>query len=158
MAYLKDFSADFDEAEAENKRETFENRYYAALSRSKKIVSQVRQSQFVAAPAEQGGYNPSSPGDVYDVNHICQPALPSVTARLPQLKLPEFLGSYNDWQGFLDTFNALVHDNKTLSNVEQFYYLQASLKDEPANIIASLPISESNYLTAWESHYKLSFT
>lgn len=148
--YLKDFPADFDECDADKEREMFENRYYAALSASKKIISSVQQSLPTTADTGSRGFSNAPPSEVSNIKLSAQALLPSVTARLPQLRLPEFSGSYSNWQSFLDTFNALVHDNKTLSNVEKFYYLQASLKGEPANIIASLPISDSNYTTAWD--------
>lgn len=71
-----------------------------------------------------------------------------LTAKLPRLTLKEFSGHYSEWQGFRDTFLALVHNNKSLSKIEKFYYLQASLKGEAAQVIASLNISDSGYDTA----------
>lgn len=73
---------------------------------------------------------------------------PNSAAKLPFLKIPEFSGSYHEWQRFMDTFTALAHDNVNLQNIEKFYYLQSSLKGEALKVLESLPISNVNYLRA----------
>lgn len=42
-----------------------------------------------------------------------------------------------------------MHDNSQLSNVEKFYYLKSFLQDEPLQVIANLPVTNDNYLIAW---------
>jgi len=84
IMYLKEFPSNFDEAEAENEREIFENRYYAALSKSK----QISIAAAATLASALGGCAPPLLGDLYDVTYkspssTSQPALPSVTARLP---------------------------------------------------------------------------
>ncbi|KAF2903195.1 hypothetical protein ILUMI_02997 [Ignelater luminosus] len=74
-----------------------------------------------------------------------------LTAKLPLLTLPEFSGSYHDWQQFHDSFQALIHNKTSLANVEKFYYLLGTLKEEPAALISSIPISNDNYPIAWKA-------
>lgn len=153
LSYLDNFPGDYDEADAEQERETFEDRYFDAIGTAQSILLEAapsaRKSDSVLAPDRPDtaiGVTDNSAAVVDEPVAV----LPTVTAKLPQLRLPEFTGCYGDWQGFSDAFRALVHDSKTLSNVEKFYYLKGSLKGEPANILASLSVSDSNYNTAWE--------
>ena len=41
--------------------------------------------------------------------------------KLPQMNLREFDGSYSDWLQFKDTFIALVHENKSLTDIQKLY-------------------------------------
>nr|CAI5835101.1 unnamed protein product [Callosobruchus analis] len=70
--------------------------------------------------------------------------------KLPAISLPSFSGSYDTWLEFYDCFNALIHNNVSLSSIQKFYYLRSSLKGEAAQIMASLEASDSNYPVAWE--------
>ncbi|KMQ89679.1 hypothetical protein RF55_10663 [Lasius niger] len=69
--------------------------------------------------------------------------------RLPKIDLPAFLGAYEDWHSFFNTFNSLIHSNKSLNDILKFHYLKSSVKDEAAKTIASLEISEVHYNDAW---------
>jgi len=44
----------------------------------------------------------------------------------------------------------LVVNNKTLSNVQKFYYLMASLKKEAKDLINNLQITNEIFLVAWQ--------
>lgn len=68
--------------------------------------------------------------------------------RLPQLSLQTFAGNLTEWNAFYDLYKSLVHDNQTLTNVEKFRYLLLFIKDEPYNLIKSIPVTESNYENA----------
>ena len=48
------------------------------------------------------------------------------------------------------TFEALVVNNTTLSNVQKFHYLIASLKNEAKDLISNLQITNENFLVAWQ--------
>ena len=43
----------------------------------------------------------------------------------------------------------MCHDNTTISPIQKFHYLKACLKDEAAEVIASLEITSNNYQVAW---------
>lgn len=51
----------------------------------------------------------------------------------------------------LVSFVSLVQNNKSLSNLQRFHYLRASLKNKAARTIQSLDISEANYRVVWEN-------
>jgi len=70
--------------------------------------------------------------------------------RLPTIALPTFEGDTCSWLHFRDTFEALIVNNTTLSNVQKFHYLIASLKNETKDLISNLQITNENFLVAWQ--------
>lgn len=147
------------EDEQENRLET-ESLFYREISKAKKLITQynkhLEKIENEAQYIELSGSSRDAPAHVGRVSEISAATagsgalLPNVAAKLPQLSLPEFNGSYSDWQRFRDMFKAIVHNNSGLSNVQRFYYLEAALKGEPKNIIAALAPTDANYTTAWE--------
>jgi hypothetical protein len=63
--------------------------------------------------------------------------------------LPTFDGDSCSWLQYRDTFGALIVNNTTLSNVQKFHYLVASLKNETKDLIANLHVTNENFLVAW---------
>jgi diphosphomevalonate decarboxylase len=51
---------------------------------------------------------------------------------------------------YRDTLEALIVNNTTLTNVQKFHYLTASLKNEAKDIIANLQVTNENFLVAWQ--------
>ncbi|KAJ8957147.1 hypothetical protein NQ314_006596 [Rhamnusium bicolor] len=70
--------------------------------------------------------------------------------RLPQLNLPTFVGNYDTWLEFRDTFESLIHFNTTIGDIQKFHYLRASLDGSAKQVIHSLEFSEKNYKVAWD--------
>ncbi|KAJ8981054.1 hypothetical protein NQ317_018026 [Molorchus minor] len=60
-------------------------------------------------------------------------------------------GIYQNWLEFRDTFRSLIHDNISISHVQKFHYLRASLESDAALVIKSLEISSANYEVAWNT-------
>ncbi|XP_018396623.1 PREDICTED: uncharacterized protein LOC108774892 [Cyphomyrmex costatus] len=77
-------------------------------------------------------------------------AINNKTVRLPVITLPNFSGSYEQWQQFNDTFRALVHDNPNLTAVQKFYYLKSALSGSASQVIESLQTTNENYDIALE--------
>jgi hypothetical protein len=48
------------------------------------------------------------------------------------------------------TFEALVVNNATLSSIQKFHYLIASLQDEAKRLLRNLQIANENFLGAWQ--------
>ncbi|KAL5237816.1 hypothetical protein ACI65C_005226 [Semiaphis heraclei] len=69
--------------------------------------------------------------------------------RLPTIKPPEFNGSLEDWASFIDTFNALFHNNSSLSDVQRLHYLKTSVSGPAADIIKNFTITAENYTAAY---------
>jgi hypothetical protein len=69
---------------------------------------------------------------------------------LPSISLPTFAGDTCTWLHYRHTFEALVVNYATLSNVQKFHYLIASLQDEAKGLISNLLITNENFLVAWQ--------
>ena len=68
---------------------------------------------------------------------------------MPKLDLPKFSGDLLEWKTFHDRFVASVH-SKQISECLKFEYLSASLLGEAAECIRNIPITDANYLLAWD--------
>ena len=68
--------------------------------------------------------------------------------KLPKLNLPYFDGNLLHWQTFWDTFEASMHENGSLSDVQKFTYLRNQVQGVAAQCIAGLPLSSGNYFQA----------
>jgi hypothetical protein len=64
--------------------------------------------------------------------------------------LPTFDGNTCSWLQYKDTFEVLIVNNTTLSNVQKFHYLIASLKNEAKDLISNLLITNENFIVAWQ--------
>ncbi|XP_043474407.1 uncharacterized protein LOC122506352 [Leptopilina heterotoma] len=64
--------------------------------------------------------------------------------------IPTFDGKIEDWLSFKNSFSSLIHEQTDLTNIEKLQYLKSALKGEAARKISIFPISENNYLQAWE--------
>ncbi|KAJ8912395.1 hypothetical protein NQ315_013461 [Exocentrus adspersus] len=70
--------------------------------------------------------------------------------KLPEINLPTFNGEYSKWLYFKNSFNSVIHLNKSLPTIQKFHYLRSSLQGAAANVISSLEITEENYEVAWK--------
>ncbi|XP_044757673.1 uncharacterized protein LOC123315852 [Coccinella septempunctata] len=75
----------------------------------------------------------------------------SSNVRLPKIDLTKFDGQFKKFATFHDQFNALIHKNSRLSNIEKFTYLISSLEGPPLSLVRSIPLTESNYTQAYEA-------
>lgn len=69
---------------------------------------------------------------------------------LPKIELPTFNGEYSSWRNFHDVFISMISNSPHLSAVEKFHYLKTSLKGEAAHLVANLPVSNENFIRAWD--------
>ena len=86
------------------------------------------------------------------------PTLPATTphypssfnqnSRLPKLNLPTFSGNPLQWFTFWDSFQAAVHSNTTLGDIQKFSYLKAQLTGDAAKAISGFPFTNDNYTKA----------
>ena len=68
---------------------------------------------------------------------------------LPRVNLPSFSGYYESWLGFHDLFKSLVDDDKEIPDIEKLYHLKGCLRDEAAEVLASIELCSENYTIAW---------
>ncbi|XP_047504891.1 uncharacterized protein LOC125049565 [Pieris napi] len=73
----------------------------------------------------------------------------SRSGKLPQIKIPIFSGKYDSWGIFKDLFTKIIHEDNMISSCEKMQYLKSHVQGDAAKIIQYLPISEVNYVTAW---------
>ncbi|XP_071653979.1 uncharacterized protein [Temnothorax longispinosus] len=71
--------------------------------------------------------------------------------RLPKISLPEFSGDLALWPSFIALFNVSIHENRSISSMEKYQYLVASLKGEALNVVKNLPLSADNYAIAYDA-------
>lgn len=126
------------DVEQSQERETFENLFYDTTSSVKKYLI-IKKPQ-VTLEASTSAINPSQLINNQTVANV----------KLPTLNLPTFNGQYDRWLEFSDAFNSLIHTNNTISDVQKFYYLRSSLRDEAAIVIRAVEVSAANYHIAWQ--------
>ncbi|XP_065356300.1 uncharacterized protein LOC135950698 [Calliphora vicina] len=68
---------------------------------------------------------------------------------LETIKIPMFNGDVEEWCSFRNMFNRFVHMSK-LPAVEKLVRLKTHVRGEALKIIQNLPITENNYIAAWE--------
>ena len=80
-------------------------------------------------------------------SHAATPPPSSIgtTTRLPKLNIPVFTGDPLQWQSFWDCFEAAVHNNSSLTNVQKLNYLRAQLQHDAARVVAGFPLTGVNY-------------
>ncbi|KAJ8947301.1 hypothetical protein NQ317_003027, partial [Molorchus minor] len=125
-----------DVQENEQVRQNFENDYFKYETMAKRLLQPSLQQ--VA----------SSVGELNNSSRVISEEIFNI--KLPRINLPSFDGTYNNWLYFKDTFNSIVHDNRTISDVQKFHYLRSCLKGEAAELIKSLEVSSANYNAAWQ--------
>ena len=67
------------------------------------------------------------------------------TVKLPKLDMIPFYGDKLQWTEFWNAFENAVHNNKKLSNIENFNYLKSKLNGEAKSAIQGLTLSKENY-------------
>ncbi len=68
----------------------------------------------------------------------------SERVKLPKIDLPHFRGNLTRWTAFWDSFNAAVHLNDRLSEIDKFNYLRSLLEGTAYNAIAGMALSAVN--------------
>ena len=71
-----------------------------------------------------------------------------VGVKLPKISIKKFIGDPTMWQQFHETFQAPVHQNESLSDVEKFTYLQGFLGGYAEKCIEGIALSKENYKEA----------
>ena len=59
--------------------------------------------------------------------------------------MKKFNGNLTTWTTFWDSFEATVHTNPNLNNIDKFNYLNSLLEGSAAEAISGLSLTASNY-------------
>ncbi|XP_050307697.1 uncharacterized protein LOC126744367 [Anthonomus grandis grandis] len=73
---------------------------------------------------------------------------------LPRIKVPVFSGNRRDWPAFYDLFRTLVHEKRSLSDIQRFQHLQMAVQGEAAELIRNIALTEANYPVAFNALIK----
>ena len=65
--------------------------------------------------------------------------------KLPKLVIEKYSGDISQWQYFWGQFDTAVNSNHNLTKTDQFSYLRSYLTGAAANVVAGLPLTDSNY-------------
>nr|XP_049704680.1 uncharacterized protein LOC126056266 [Helicoverpa armigera] len=125
--HLQDSELDLEKQLIE--RETFENVFYDITSKAKSMLKSKDSSDNNAIEVRNG------------------PQTSSI--KLPTITLPSFDGSFEQWLEFRDTYISLIHNSKTIDNIQKFHYLRSALTGSARQIIKSLQFTAENYSIAW---------
>ena len=68
--------------------------------------------------------------------------------RLPRLNIKTFTGKPTEWPTFIETFEAAIDNNETISNVQKFQYLKSYLSGQAEKCIDNLLLTNANYVEA----------
>ncbi|XP_072403050.1 uncharacterized protein [Diabrotica undecimpunctata] len=112
-------------------RETFENDFYSILAQAQALIKENNTDN--ASSIENSNNNK------FDFSEV----------KLPAINLPTFSGESGDWLQFRDSFDSLINNNSSISNVQRFHYLKRSLQGEAFEIIANLQVTHDNFPIAW---------
>ncbi|XP_011149111.1 uncharacterized protein LOC105189010 [Harpegnathos saltator] len=93
-----------------------------------------------------GTIETSQPSAIHKVSQ--DPVRPS--SHLPRLDLPTFDGTPRQWESYRDRFRSLIHQDRTLSDVERLHYLLSTLKGEALTALGHLALTDANFDMAWK--------
>ena len=114
------------------KIDELENTVIEIKVKAKAALEKLKKSDGIKSEAA------ATPVVYYDAPH-------SVSAKLPDATLQKFHGEEESFPSFIDQFNALVHSNPQLTDVEKFGYLKGAAK---VDVIQHYPLTENNYKAA----------
>lgn len=75
---------------------------------------------------------------------------PVSQVKLPRVQLPTFSGKYEEWPTFQDLFTSLVHNSKSLGDVQKLHYLKTSVAGEAEALLRHVQVTDANYTQAWD--------
>ncbi|KAG8236934.1 hypothetical protein J437_LFUL014979 [Ladona fulva] len=67
---------------------------------------------------------------------------------LPKIKIPQFSGTFTDWEAFQNLFKSIVHDLEDISPTEKFSYLKTALSGDALALLSSVPFGAAYYPVA----------
>ena len=117
-----------------SERETFETSYYNALAAAKRVLQKLQTADIKDKPV--------------------QTFENTQRAKLPKIELKTFSGDLEDWLSFKNLFTSLIHNVTSLPKVEKLHYLRSVLKNEAAQLIQQLELTDQNYDIAWDLLHK----
>lgn len=120
-------------------RTEFETDFYTFISKAQKLLNELRPEEQIVNRDTKACSDTASQHSLSQRRKV----------KLPQLKLPQFDGSYEKWPTFRDMFNSIIHTDDSIDTIAKFQYLQGSLTGEALKVVEGLEVSIENYESAW---------
>ncbi|XP_018395970.1 PREDICTED: uncharacterized protein LOC108774375 [Cyphomyrmex costatus] len=148
-----------DETDTSQYRERFEEDYFNVVAHAEELLARGKMTQQLLGAAmneSTRGSHARVTDDTAFIPNLSRQANQNIIfkptgIKLPTIELPKFKGNVDEWLGFRDTFESLIHTNETIDPIQKFHYLKASLEGAASQIIKSLDFSAANYAIAWET-------
>lgn len=102
------------------------------------------QPQFKPRSQPQSMMFPPQFGYPYQI-----PVSPYTSMHMQPISITPFNGSYDQWETFRDSFEAMVNQTN-MTTIEKFHRLKQLLTGSAASFIMNVQISDSNYFEVWE--------
>lgn len=131
---IEDFSEEKDLLAQMEYRENFEEQNYGSISIAKSILYDNNYNETII--------NSNS-------DNLSQISKPS-QIKLPDIKLPTFDGSYDDWLEYKNSYITMIHKRTDLDGIQKFHYLRSSLSGGALQVISALEFTPANYVHAWD--------
>lgn len=134
-----------------DERENFENDYFKVTSIINDLIEQCSTQKGTAITiTDQNSGEAHSSGDMGGSSGHATQNETITGLKLPTIHLPKFSGLFTNWLEFKDVFVSLIHDNTSVSSIQKFHYLRASLEGTAAQVVKSFEFSAVNYESAWK--------
>lgn len=123
-------------------REEFDKAFFSAIAAGKKLIAD--------AQAKTAKTNLNNQLSSQSSASVSDPDSRLKGIKLPIIELPKFDGRYEFWLEFRNTYQSLIHDNESISDIQRFHYLRSSLIGSAIQVIQSLEFTPTNYAVAWD--------
>lgn len=70
---------------------------------------------------------------------------------LPKIEIPRFDSDVTLWCSFHDTYQSLIHENTSITDIERFHYLLSSLSGPALAVAKMVPLTTTNYPIVWNA-------
>ena len=107
---------DLDESE-ETRRYEIQNRYHIAVARANRLID--------GDPSAAATTRVSNPSPALTISS-------QLAVKLPELHLPTFDGTIEEWPSFFDIFSSSIDRNEDLTQVQKLQYLRSALSGKAA--------------------------
>ncbi|XP_076384449.1 uncharacterized protein LOC143263129 [Megalopta genalis] len=119
----------------ETRRSEIQCDYYAVVARAKRILQQ-----------DESRNNTRNNLTESTASIVSAP----IAVKLPEMRLPTFDGTIENWSSFYDLFSSTIDRNENLTLVQKLQYLRSTLTGKAAACIKSLTTTDVNYPAAIE--------
>ncbi|XP_047504423.1 uncharacterized protein LOC125049318 [Pieris napi] len=119
-----------------DERDDIEDRFFSLISLAQELIESCSKSDSKQRPSSALSHRSGGSCDHYAI-------------KLPTIKLPTFDGNYLKWLEFRDTFESMINQNDSISEINKFHYLRSSLEGGATVVIKSIEFTSKNYSLAW---------